>query len=87
MADRQNNGSHQDASGWHTYGIVGSGDIIGCTPDGRHVEVECKAGRGGSLSVAQQRRRDKIERHNGLYFVVHSVVELETLMNEAMQPL
>jgi hypothetical protein len=75
-ADRQNNGSHQDASGWHSYGIPGSGDIIGLLGSGQHLEVECKAGYGGLLSVAQQKRMRDIRGNNGIYIVVHSVEEL-----------
>ena len=76
LANRLNNGAHQDASGFHFYGISGAGDIIGCLPDGRHYEVETKAGRGGRLSVAQQKRQREVEGHNGLYLIVHSVGEL-----------
>jgi hypothetical protein len=56
---------------------VGSGDIIGIGPGGVHIEIECKAGKGGLLSVAQQRRRDRVMSHGGKYTVVHSVNELE----------
>jgi len=76
LADRQNNGSFCTAGQWHTYGIVGSGDIIGIGPGGVHIEIETKAGRGGRLSTLQQRRQDRVTRHGGKYAVVHSVDEL-----------
>jgi hypothetical protein len=74
--DRQNNGKFADASGFHTYGIIGSGDILGLLPNGRHLEVECKRGAGGSLSVEQQKRMRDIRENNGVYLVVHSAKEL-----------
>ncbi len=76
QADRLNNGSFQTADGWHTYGIVGGGDII-CIMRGLHIEIECKAGEGGTWSVAQQRRKRRVERAEGLYLIVHDVSELE----------
>jgi len=72
-------------SGWHTYGIVGSGDIIGLLPSGRHLEIECKSGRGGRLSTAQQKRMADIRGNNGLYLVVCSVEELEQCFAEQVE--
>ena len=76
QADRQNNGKFYTNGGWHTYGIVGSGDIIGMTEEGRHIEVECKAGMWGVWKIEQQRRCERVRRHKGLYLLVHSVEEL-----------
>ncbi len=63
-------------SGMHSYGIKGAGDIIGLLKNGRHFEVECKAGKGGRLSKGQQQRRYDVMMSNGLYLVVHSLKEL-----------
>jgi len=60
-----------------TYGIRGAGDIIGLLPDGAHFEIECKRGKGGSLSKGQQKRMKDIRDNNGIYLVVHGVPELE----------
>lgn len=61
-----------------TYGIIGAGDIIGLMrKTGRHFEIECKAGKGGRLNKAQQKRMENIRSNNGIYFVVHGVSELE----------
>jgi hypothetical protein len=79
MVDRLNNGCFQTAGGWRRYGIIGGGDLLGCTRDGRHFEIEVKKGAGGRLSTAQQRRRDRVTAHNGIYLVVHDVTELEYL--------
>lgn len=62
------------------YGIPGAGDIIGLLPNGRHLEIECKHGRGGTLLQEQVKRRMIVERNGGLYLVVHSAEELEALM-------
>lgn len=82
MVDRLNNGAHQDAGGFHFYGISGAGDLIGCLPGGRHLEVETKAGHGGRLSVAQQRRQKRVTEYGGVYCVVCSVEELEQFLQE-----
>lgn len=82
MVNRLNNGSFCTAGGWRRYGILGGGDLLGCTRDGRHFEIEVKKGRGGRLRVEQQRRRDKCLAHNAIYLVVHDVEELEFLWPE-----
>ena len=64
-------------SGYYSYGIRGAGDIVGLLPNGKHFEIECKAGKGGRLSLAQQKRMSNIRDNNGLYFVVHGIEELE----------
>ncbi len=63
-----------------TYGIKGAGDIIGLLRNGRHLEIECKAGKGGRLSKSQQKRMHNIRDNNGIYLVVHGVEELEYKM-------
>ncbi len=63
--------------GYATYGIKGAGDIIGLLPDGTHLEIECKKGKGGSLSKGQQKRMKDIRENNGIYLVVHGISELE----------
>lgn len=76
--DRLNNGAGNLGSGFRQYGIKGAGDIIG-TLDGKHIEIECKSGKGGQLSIDQQARRTSIERAGGTYLIVSSRAELETL--------
>ena len=60
-----------------TYGIQGAGDIIGLLPDGTHFELECKRGKGGSLSSGQQKRMKDIRNNNGIYLIIHGIPELE----------
>jgi len=81
VADRMNVGAGilSDA-GFRKYGIEGAGDIIAILPNGRHLEVECKAGKGGRWSVSQQKRATKIERNNAIYIIVHGAEELEYKM-------
>ncbi|MBW8002585.1 MAG: hypothetical protein FVQ80_11275 [Planctomycetes bacterium] len=82
LCDRNNVGSGDldNRGAIHSYGIKYGGDIMGCLPDGIHFEVECKRGRGGVLSVGQQKRRDLIRKNHGIYLVIHGVPELELMM-------
>ena len=63
--------------GYATYGIKGAGDIIGLLPTGQHFEIECKRGKGGRLSLGQQKRMRNIRANNGVYLICHGVEELE----------
>ena len=86
VCDRNNVGMFTvPGSGMCRFGIKFGGDIIGCLPSGRHYEVECKRGRGGSLSIGQQERRKKVLMDNGVYLVVHSVYELELLVEKYLR--
>lgn len=76
IADRMNVGAGDFGGGFRHYGIAGAGDIIAIAPNGRHIEIECKAGKGGIWSVAQQKRCWKIRKNNAVYMIVHSVYEL-----------
>jgi hypothetical protein len=67
-------------TGFFTYGIIGSADITGILSTGRRLEIETKAGKGGRLSLDQQRFRQDIIENNGVYLIVHGVEELEFLM-------
>lgn len=86
VADRNNVGMFRvPGSGMCRFGIKFGGDIMGLLPNGRHLEVEAKRGRGGKLSVGQQERRKKILMNNGVYLVVHSAEELEMLMEKYLR--
>lgn len=77
IADRLNTGAGElGISGYRTYGIIGGGDIIAILPNGKHLEIETKAGRGGRLGLRQQKRMKKILDNNGFYFIVCSITEL-----------
>lgn len=79
MCNRHDAASFQNDRGqWGVYGIKSAGDIIGIVPpDGQHLEVECKTGRGGRLGLLQQKRRSDVTRAGGAYFVIHGIEELE----------
>ena len=79
VVDRMNNGAGylNGREEYGTYGIIGGGDFVGMLPDGRHLEIECKKGKGGSLSKEQQKRMRRVRRANGVYEVIHGVPELE----------
>jgi len=85
FCNRHDAGTFQNDRGqWGTYGIKGSGDIHGMLKrhGGKHFEIECKRGSGGTLSVGQQKRMKQVRDHGGLYFVVHGIEELEHFMGE-----
>ncbi|KKL90313.1 hypothetical protein LCGC14_1905900, partial [marine sediment metagenome] len=73
FCDRHDCGS---GPGHARYGIKGAGDIIGVL-SGVHFEVECKKGKGGRLSVDQQKRMRDVRAAGGVYEVVHGVPEME----------
>lgn len=74
FCDRHDCGS---GPGHARYGIKGAGDIIGILSDGRHLEVECKKGKGGRLSKVQQDREIAVWVAGGLYYTVHGIPEME----------
>jgi hypothetical protein len=82
MYDRNNTGMGDIAGDGRKfrYGIKDAGDIIGCLPSGIHFELELKRGKGGSLSLGQQKRERKVNRNNGVYLIIHSANELEILL-------
>ena len=71
-----------ESAAYATYGIRGAGDIIGLLANGRHFELEIKRGKGGRLSLSQQKRMKNIRENNGLYFIIHGLSELEHFMGE-----
>ena len=78
FCNRHDAGSFQNIEGtWGTYGMKGAGDIIGLTRQGIHFEIECKAGKGGRLSLGQQKRKRDILANNGIYLIIHGVEELK----------
>ncbi len=82
FCNRHDAGTFQNDRGqWGAYGIKGAGDIIGIVGEyGTHLEIECKRGSGGKLSLGQQKRQKDVTHAGGLYFVVHGWQELEHYM-------
>ena len=78
LCNRNNVGSGQmGESGFYSYGIKNAGDIVGLLPTGQHFELEIKRGKGGRLSIGQQKRMRDIRKNNGIYWVIHGQAELE----------
>lgn len=71
---RNNVGQLQTPDGrWVRYGLaVGSSDLIGWTPDGRFLAVECKGPRG-VVTPEQQRFLDAVNDAGGLGLVARDV--------------
>ena len=83
LANRNNVGCGMvGESGFYSYGIIGGGDIIGCLPNGLHYELELKKGKGGRLSIGQQKRMKKCHNTNAFYFIIHGLPELEHYFKE-----
>lgn len=59
-----------------SFGFPGSADIIGLTPTGRFLAVECKSATG-KQSDKQRKFEEKIKANGGVYLLVRSVEELE----------
>jgi hypothetical protein len=57
-------------------GVKGSPDIIACSPDGRFVAVECKAGKN-KLTAYQKAFIERLKRKNAIVVVAYSVEDLE----------
>lgn len=76
---RMNNGMFDTGHGYRQYGIKGAGDIL-CVYAGLYIEVEVKRGRGGVLSLNQQKHRDWVRDHGGEYIIVHGILELKHFM-------
>ncbi len=73
-----------NGGGVRPYGIKGAGDLH-CIYKGIHIDVECKRGKGGVLSLNQQKHRDWVEQYEGVYLVVHGIEELEFFMLSIIQ--
>jgi len=67
------NGTVRD---FQSFGLKGGGDFIGMLPNGRHMEVEFKAGAGGVQKKSQIKRMARVRRGNGVYEVVHGIPEM-----------
>lgn len=59
-------------------GIKGSGDIIGMTPKGQFVTIECKRA-GKKPSIFQQSFMDDVSRRGGMAVVVDSIEKADKL--------
>lgn len=76
---RNNTGSYKTQSGGFVrYGSKGSPDIIGMTPRGLFIGVECKFGKNG-LQDSQKDFGERIKEKNGLYIVAYSIDDLEAV--------
>ena len=72
---RQNTGALLVGKRFVRFGYTGSADFTGILPDGKRVEIECKAPKG-VLSKEQKAFKKKIEENNGIYLVVREVDDI-----------
>ena len=75
MIWRQNTGRLMSHGRLVSFGLVGSGDIIGMMPDGRFLSAEAKVG-NRKPSPAQYAFASAVAKHNGLAVWFRSVPEL-----------
>lgn len=57
------------------FGLPGSADILACSPDGRFVAIECKAGSNKTTRL-QELFLNRIRENNGIAVVARSVADL-----------
>lgn len=86
LAWRNNTGKLQDKRGrWVKFGLcVGGSDIIGITPDGRFLAIECKTERG----KPRQQQLDfiaAVRRQGGVAGVARSGAEAVAIVREYVQ--
>jgi hypothetical protein len=65
------------------YGLKGCGDIIGITPTGRFICVECKAGKN-KQQASQEDFQRRVEEKNGIYILAYSIDDLTARQSEIM---
>jgi hypothetical protein len=82
---RNNTGAykHPASNTFIRYGLVGSGDILGMTPRGRFLAVECKSEKG-KPTEQQERFGGRVTEHGGLYILAHSIDDLEARRGEIL---
>lgn len=81
---RNNTGAYKpERGGFIRYGKVGSPDILGMTPSGRFIGVECKSG-SNDLTEHQEHFRDQVLACNGLYIAAWSVDDLEAIRGDIL---
>lgn len=65
------------------FGQRGSGDIVGMTPTGRHIEVECKT-ETGEQRMWQRYHEDRLKEKGALYILARSADDLEARKEEIL---
>lgn len=85
LVHRNNTGVLRDQRGRPVrFGVVGSGDIIGClVPHGLYFEAEAKSEKG-SIRNSQMNRAEAVGSAGGIYIVFRSVEELMLGLNAAI---
>lgn len=61
-------------------GIKGAPDIVGLTPDGRFIGIECKI-EDGKLTEIQKKVGLDISKRGGIYLVIYSIDDLKKFLN------
>lgn len=75
MAWKNNTGAIKTGTRYQSYGLKGSADIIGLTPQGQFLAVEVKTGKAVQ-NKAQKAFQKAVESRNGIYKIIRSYEEL-----------
>lgn len=76
---RNNSGAYkpEGTSRFIRYGLRGSADILGITPSGRFIAVECKQ-KGNKQTEYQIEFQERITQKSGIYIVAYGTDDLES---------
>lgn len=66
---------------WIHCGLEGSGDLVVCGNNGKHIEIELKSSTG-KLSPEQKQRQKYLDSIGGLMLVIRSIDDLERWKHE-----
>lgn len=76
-----NTGAIKNGDRYQRYGLPGSSDIIGISPNGYFIAIEIKTGK--AVQNKQQKKfEERVMKNNGTYKVVRSLKDLKELINE-----
>ena len=77
-----NTGAIKSASGrFQRYGLIGSSDILGCSPDGIFVAIEIKTGKAVQ-NKNQKKFEMAVEKRHGIYMVVRDISDLDVFLEQ-----
>jgi hypothetical protein len=73
-------GAMKTKNRYQRYGLIGSADILGITPDGTFLALEIKTGKAVQ-SKQQKKFEARVKKNKGIYKVVRSFKDLEDLID------
>jgi hypothetical protein len=81
---RNNSGAYKaQHGGYIRYGLTGSPDIIGFTPYGRFIGIECKAGYNKQQD-SQKAFQERADAKHAVYILAYSIEDLEARQHDIL---